>query len=43
MRHTLHDGSAATLADVVDRYDSAKNLQLTPQQKVDLIEYLKSI
>jgi hypothetical protein len=38
----FHDGSAATLADVVDRYDSAKNLQLTAQQKTDLVEYLKS-
>jgi mono/diheme cytochrome c family protein len=38
----FHDGSAATLADVVDRYDSAKNLQLTPEQKADLVEYLKS-
>jgi mono/diheme cytochrome c family protein len=38
----FHDGSAATLSDVVDRYDSAKNLQLTPQQKTDLVEYLKS-
>jgi hypothetical protein len=37
------DGSAATLSDVVDRNDSAKNLQLTPQQKADLIEYLKSL
>jgi mono/diheme cytochrome c family protein len=39
----FHDGSAATLEDVVDRYDSAKNLQLTPQQKADLVEYLKSL
>src|SRR4051812_33986023 len=39
----FHDGSAATLEDVVNRYDSAKNLQLTPQQKSDLIEYLKSL
>ena len=39
----FHDGSAATLNDVVDRYDSAKNLQLTPQQKADLVEYLKSL
>jgi cytochrome c5 len=38
----FHDGSAATLPDVVDRYDSAKSLQLTPQQKADLVEYLKS-
>ena len=39
----FHDGSAATLPDVVERYDSAKNLQLTPQQKADLVEYLKSL
>jgi mono/diheme cytochrome c family protein len=39
----FHDGSAATLSDVVDRYDSAKNLQLTPQQKADLVEFLKSL
>jgi cytochrome c5 len=39
----FHDGSAATLADLVDRYDSANNLQLTAQQKADLIEYLKSL
>jgi mono/diheme cytochrome c family protein len=38
----FHDGSAATLADLVDRYGSAKNLQLTAQQKADLVEYLKS-
>src|SRR3954471_13251879 len=39
----FHDGSAATLEDVVDRYDSAKNLGLTPEQKADLVEYLKSL
>src|SRR5215210_1114772 len=39
----FHDGSAATLDDVVNRYDSAKNLQLTPEQKADLVEYLKSL
>jgi mono/diheme cytochrome c family protein/cytochrome c5 len=39
----FHDGSAATLNDVVERYDSAKNLQLTPQQEADLVEYLKSL
>jgi mono/diheme cytochrome c family protein len=39
----FHDGGAATLPDVVDRYDSAKSLQLTPQQKADLVEYLKSL
>jgi hypothetical protein len=39
----FHDGSAATLPDVVDRYDSAKNLQLTPDQKADLVQYLMSL
>jgi mono/diheme cytochrome c family protein len=39
----FHDGSAATLDDVVERYNSAKNLQLTPQQAADLVEYLKSL
>lgn len=39
----FHDGSARTLADVVEHYDRARNLRLTPQQKRDLIEYLKSI
>jgi mono/diheme cytochrome c family protein len=39
----FHDGSAATLSDLVDRYDSAHSLQLTPQQKADLVEYLKTL
>ena len=39
----FHDGSSPTLEDVVNRYDSAKNLQLTPDQKADLVEYLKSL
>jgi mono/diheme cytochrome c family protein len=39
----FHDGSAATLADVVDRYVSAHGLPLTAQQKSDLVEYLKSL
>ena len=39
----FHDGSAATLADVVERYDLAKGLGLTAQQKADLVEYLKSL
>ncbi|HEX7336881.1 MAG TPA: c-type cytochrome [Gemmatimonadales bacterium] len=39
----FHDGSAATLTDVVERYDSANNLQLTPEQKADLVEYLKTL
>jgi mono/diheme cytochrome c family protein len=39
----FHDGSAATLADVVERYVSAKGLGLTSEQKADLVEYLKSL
>ena len=39
----FHDGSAATLADVVERYVSAKGLSLTAQQKADLVEYLKTL
>jgi hypothetical protein len=39
----FHDGSAATLGDVVNRYDEAKSLGLTTQQKEDLVEYLKSL
>ena len=39
----FHDGSAATLADVVERYDAASALGLTVQQKADLAEYLKSL
>jgi hypothetical protein len=31
------------LADVVERYDTAKGLGLTAQQKADLVEYLKSL
>jgi mono/diheme cytochrome c family protein len=39
----FHDGSAATLADVVAHYDTARHLNLTDQQKRDLVEYLKSL
>lgn len=39
----FHDGSAATLADVVDHYDTVLALDLTAQQKQDLVEYLKSL
>jgi mono/diheme cytochrome c family protein len=39
----FHDGSAATLADVAERYDAARGLSLTAQQKADLVEYLKSL
>jgi mono/diheme cytochrome c family protein len=39
----FHDGSAATLADVVERYVTARGLGLTAQEKADLVEYLKSL
>lgn len=39
----FHDGSAKTLADVVDRYNQENNLKLNASQKNDLTEYLKSI
>jgi mono/diheme cytochrome c family protein len=39
----FHDGSAATLQDVVTHYDRALALQLTQQQQVELVEYLKSL
>jgi hypothetical protein len=38
-----HDGRFATLGAVVDHYDSCLNLNLSPQQKRDLVEYLKSL
>lgn len=39
----FHDGSAATLADVVNAYDAKDKLGLSSAQKADLTEYLKSL
>src|SRR6266571_4880810 len=39
----FHDGSAATLLDAVEHYDRFFGLGLSPQQKGDLVEYLKSL
>ena len=39
----FHDGSAATLEDVVNHYMPLLGLTLTPQQKADLVTYLKSL
>lgn len=39
----FHDGSAATLADVVSRYNQENNLNLSASEKDELTEYLKSI
>jgi len=38
-----HDGRFATLAAVVDHYDVQFGLHLSPQEKKDLVEYLKSL
>jgi len=39
----FHNGSAATLADVVEIYNTRKSLGLTSNQKADLVQYLKSL
>jgi cytochrome c peroxidase len=39
----FHNGSAATLLDVVDFYDQRFNIGLTDQQKQDLINFLKTL
>lgn len=39
----FHNGSAATLDDVVETYNTRKSLGLTPDQKADLVQYLKSL
>jgi cytochrome c peroxidase len=39
----FHDGSAATLADVVAHYDRVRTLGLGAEQQRDLVEYLKSL
>jgi len=39
----FHDGSAATLDDVVSTYDGKRSLGLTSQESADLAQYLKSL
>ena len=39
----FHDGSAPDLLAVVNHYDKLFGLELTPNQKADLVEYLKSL
>ncbi|MEO7359914.1 MAG: hypothetical protein ABI120_06275 [Gemmatimonadaceae bacterium] len=39
----FHDGSAKTLSDVVQHYVTVRKLQLSDNQKHDLVEYLKSL
>lgn len=42
-RGYYHDGRFASLGDVVDHYDAFLGLSLSPAQKTDLVEYLKSL
>ncbi|HTI65177.1 MAG TPA: hypothetical protein VL524_16745 [Gemmatimonadaceae bacterium] len=39
----FHDGHALTLGAVVDHYVQLQGLTLTPRQRMDLIEYLKTL
>jgi len=39
----FHNGIAPTLDAVVDLYEAKLGLQLTPQQKADLVQYLRSL
>jgi mono/diheme cytochrome c family protein len=39
----FHDGSAKTLDDVVKHYDKARKLELSGEQRADLVEYLKTL
>jgi mono/diheme cytochrome c family protein len=39
----FHDGSAETLADVVEHYDTTLNLCLKESQKADLVAFLQSL
>lgn len=39
----FHDGSAETLEAVVDHYDGVLGLDLTAQQKADLVQYLRTL
>jgi cytochrome c peroxidase len=38
-----HDGRFATLADVVNHYNDHMSLQLTTNEKQNLVEFLKSL
>src|SRR6185503_20086154 len=39
----FHDGSAATLDAVVDHYNKQRKLNLTAEQRRDLVEFLKTL
>jgi len=39
----FHNGSAATLLDVVEFYNQRFNLSFTDQQKADLVAFLEAV
>ena len=39
----FHNGSAATIEDVVDFYETRFNLGLTAREKADLVSFLRSL
>ena len=39
----FHNGTATTLEEVVARYVAKRNLTLTPQQRADLVQFLRSL
>lgn len=39
----MHDGSIATLAEVIDRYSDARKLALTETDKSDLVAFLRAL
>ncbi|HZW91188.1 MAG TPA: hypothetical protein VFF12_19070, partial [Myxococcaceae bacterium] len=39
----FHNGTAATLEDVVQIYNDRRSLGLTSDQRADLVQYLKSL
>jgi mono/diheme cytochrome c family protein len=39
----FHDGSAATLSDVVNHYDTLFHLGLSAQERSDLVQYLRTL
>jgi hypothetical protein len=39
----FHDGSAATLEDVVEHYDVALELRIGDEDRADLVQYLRSL
>jgi cytochrome c peroxidase len=39
----FHNGSAATLGDVVEFYNERFQMELTPQERADLVAFLRAL